>query len=115
MLGGVLVIVCPDNHIPLGPRGIDFNHDRYTGRSSTLRFFEEAFGSAGLNAHEQLTDREYQVFMHIVGGKSIAEIAEILHLSVHSVSTYRSRILEKMQMKNNVELVKYAYQHDLID
>lgn len=64
--------------------------------------------------HEILSDREYQVMVMIASGKALKEIAESLSLSVKTVSTYRSRILEKMGMKNNAELVRYAIQNNLL-
>jgi len=65
--------------------------------------------------HEKLSDREYQVLCLLAIGKRVIEIGEILHLSVKTVSTYRTRILEKMQMKSNAELTHYAIKHDLVD
>jgi two-component system, NarL family, invasion response regulator UvrY len=65
--------------------------------------------------HEILSDREYQVLRMIVAGKSLQEIADELALSVKTVSTYRSRILDKTGMKNNVELTHYAVKHRLVD
>lgn len=57
--------------------------------------------------HEELSDREYQVMMMIGNGATITEIAGELNLSAKTVSTYRSRILEKMRMKSNAELARY--------
>jgi len=65
--------------------------------------------------HEMLSDREYQVLCMIASGKTISEIADQLCLSVKTISTYRSRILEKMQLKNNSELTNYAIRNHLID
>ena len=65
--------------------------------------------------HETLSDREYQVMCMIAEGKRAKEISEELYLSVKTVSTYRSRILEKMRMKNNAELMHYAIKHGLVD
>ena len=65
--------------------------------------------------HETLSDREYQVLCMIASGKRAQEIAEELCLSVKTVSTYRSRILEKMKMKNNAELMRYAIKHGLVE
>ncbi len=65
--------------------------------------------------HETLSDREYQVMRMIVAGKTVTEIAEQLLLSVQTISTYRSRILQKMKMKNNVELANYAIRNRLVD
>lgn len=65
--------------------------------------------------HETLSDREYQVLCMIASGKTISEIAENLSLSVKTVSTYRCRILDKMQLKNNAELTNYAVKNHLTD
>jgi two-component system, NarL family, invasion response regulator UvrY len=60
--------------------------------------------------HERLSDREYQVF-HLLGmGKSVKQAAEELSLSVQTISTYRARILQKMGMSSNAELVEYVFQ-----
>jgi two-component system, NarL family, invasion response regulator UvrY len=65
--------------------------------------------------HELLSDREYQVLCMIASGKPPGEIAEELSLSVKTISTYRSRILEKMNLNNNAELTTYAIQKRLIN
>ena len=65
--------------------------------------------------HEALSDREYQVLCLLASGKTVTEIADELALSVKTVSTYRARILEKMDMKNNAELIHYAVQNKLVD
>jgi len=65
--------------------------------------------------HELLSDREYQVLCMIASGKPPGEIAETLSLSVKTISTYRSRILEKMNLNNNAELTTYAIQKRLIN
>ena len=65
--------------------------------------------------HETLSDREFQVLSLIASGKTVTEIAEELALSVKTISTYRTRILEKMQMKTNAELTHYAIQNRLVD
>ncbi len=64
--------------------------------------------------HHYLSDREFSVFKLLSSGKSITEIAESLFLSPTTVSTYRSRILAKMNFKNNAELTVYALEHKLI-
>ena len=63
--------------------------------------------------HERLSDREYQVLRMIGHGKTVSEIASELTLSVKTVSTYRARVLEKMGMRTNAELTRYAVQHGL--
>jgi two-component system, NarL family, invasion response regulator UvrY len=65
--------------------------------------------------HESLSDREFQVMRMIAGGQKISEIANEIHLGVSTVSTYRSRILEKTGLKNNAEIIQYAYKNNLID
>jgi len=64
--------------------------------------------------HETLSDREYQVMCMIASGKTVMEIAQELSLSEKTISTYRSRILEKMKMKNNAELTYYAIKNQLV-
>ena len=64
--------------------------------------------------HETLSNREFDVFKLLASGKSVSEIATQLSLSVTTVSTYRARILEKMQMKNNAELTRYGIENDLV-
>ena len=65
--------------------------------------------------HESLSDREFQVLCMIASGKTIAEIAENLFLSENTIRTYRSRILEKMNMKSNNEITSYTIKHGLIE
>jgi DNA-binding NarL/FixJ family response regulator len=65
--------------------------------------------------HETLSDREYQVMRMIASGKTLAEIASELHLSPHTVSTYRSRVFEKMQFNSDTELIRYTLENKLID
>jgi DNA-binding NarL/FixJ family response regulator len=64
--------------------------------------------------HESLSDREFDVFKLIASGKKISDIAQQLSLSITTVSTYRSRIMEKMSMNSNSELTRYALEHGLI-
>lgn len=71
--------------------------------------------NAGRPLHETLSDREFEVLRLIASGKTTSEIAETLHLSAPTVSTYRSRILEKMNMTTNAELIKYAMRNRLVD
>lgn len=64
--------------------------------------------------HESLSDREFDVFKLLAAGKSVSEIAAQLSLSVTTVSTYRARIMEKMNMKSNADLTRYALEKKLI-
>jgi len=64
--------------------------------------------------HERLSDRELQVMLMIASGKTVSQVARELCLSVKTVSTYRSHILDKMKLKNNAEITLYAVQNRLI-
>jgi two-component system, NarL family, invasion response regulator UvrY len=74
--------------------------------------FELEDGSSG-PPHESLSDREFQVMRMMALGKTATEIAEELSLSVKTISTYRARILEKMNLKNNSEIIRYAIDNHL--
>ena len=65
--------------------------------------------------HESLSDREFVVMQKIASGLSLTSIGEQLHVSVKTISTYRARIMEKMQMGSNAELTRYALKHNLIE
>lgn len=64
--------------------------------------------------HELLSDREYQTLVKIAGGKTVTEIAGELCLSIPTISTYRSRILEKMEMRSSAELITYSIRNNLV-
>ena len=66
-------------------------------------------------AHEKLSDREYQTLCLMASGKTLTQIGEELNQSVKTVSVYRSRLLEKMNLKNNAELTHYALKHGLVE
>ena len=92
----------------------------YDGRkyvSTTLaeRLAKELEAGADKLPHETLSDREYQVMRMIALGKTIKDISEEINLSPKTVSTYRSRIFEKMTIKTNEELIRYAIDNHLID
>ena len=65
--------------------------------------------------HKVLSDREFEVFRKIASGKTVSEIADEMSLSVKTISTYRSRILEKMTIKNNAEITRYAIQNKIVE
>lgn len=65
--------------------------------------------------HQRLSDREFDVFQRVTAGQSISEIAQALCVSVKTVSTYKTRILEKMQMPNDTALVRYAIRHKVFE
>ena len=65
--------------------------------------------------HESLSDREFAVFRMLAAGRTVGQIAEELSLSVKTVSTYRTRLLEKMGLASNAELMQYAFRHKLAE
>jgi two-component system invasion response regulator UvrY len=69
----------------------------------------------GTVAHDALSDREYQVLRMIGSGRTVSEIAEALALSVKTVSTYRTRVLEKLRMRTNAEMMRYVIENRLTD
>ena len=91
--------------------------DRYT-ISLAIVDLQLAQGLAGPAAdqpsHTQLSEREFQIFCKLASGQSVSEIAKELFLSVKTVSTYRSRILEKMNFKSNADITYYAVKNQLI-
>lgn len=64
--------------------------------------------------HELLSDREYEVFCHIARGKNVTQISEELFLSVKTISTYRTRILEKTGMSTNAQITRYCIENKLV-
>jgi DNA-binding NarL/FixJ family response regulator len=87
---------------------------RYVGRDAgdvVLRWAAKSVATP----HESLSDREYQVLRMIGSGRTVSDIARDLDLSVKTVSTYRARVLEKLGMRTNAELMRYAIQNGLLD
>lgn len=74
-----------------------------------------AMDAPGELPHRSLSDREFEVFRLLVAGTSITDIADGLHLSVKTVSTHKTRILQKMNMASTAELVRYAVENKLVD
>lgn len=71
------------------------------------------FSDSAEESHSLLSDREYQIMLLIAKGKTVSEISDELSLSASTVSTYRSRILDKMNMKNNAELMNYVIRQNM--
>jgi len=88
---------------------------RYISSSLAERLADSLYDDAERPLHETLSNREYQMLRMIGAGKTITEIAVELSLSVKTISTFRTRILRKMRMKNNAELVCYAIHNKLAD
>ncbi len=88
---------------------------RYIGRSLAEKLDGDENGDGVVEPHERLSGREYQVFQMIAGAKTMKEIAGKLKLAPTTVSSYRTRILEKMNMRTNGDLIRYAIEHGLTD
>ena len=89
--------------------------NKYITRSLAQEMASELGGKAGKELHEALSDREYQVMRLLAAGKSVSEIATQLSLSVKTVSTYRTRILEKLNLKTTAEIMHYALARGLVE
>lgn len=87
---------------------------KYFSSSLVERMFLDLDKVLDIPPHQLLSEREYQVMSMIVQGKTEKEIANQLSVSVKTVSTYRYRLLEKMKMKSNAELTRYAVLNNLI-
>ena len=70
--------------------------------------------AADRSLHSTLSDREYQVFTRLVGGESVSQIALALHLSAKTISTHKARLMEKLHVASNADLVHYALKHRLV-
>ena len=88
---------------------------RYVGVGLAEKLVNILDDPAGRPKHQLLSDRELEVMLMIASGISLTEIGERLHVSAKTVSTYRARLLDKMQMKSNAELTRYAIAHSLIE
>jgi two-component system, NarL family, invasion response regulator UvrY len=87
---------------------------RYVSPRTAELLADEVTGDSPGLPHEQLSERELQVFLRLAGGESVSAIAAALHLSIKTVSTYRSRLLEKLALSSNAELAAYAIRHGLL-
>jgi DNA-binding NarL/FixJ family response regulator len=87
---------------------------RYISETLAERLAANAGGDTTEAPHDRLSNREFEVMRGIASGESVGEIAARMHLSVKTVSTYRTRLLEKMGMETNSELTRYALQNGLV-
>jgi len=88
---------------------------KYITPSLAERLASEFEADSERPLHDILSDREYQVLCMIAAGKTLTHIAKELSLSIKTVSTYRTRIMEKMKMKTNAEVMHYVIKHQLLD
>jgi two-component system invasion response regulator UvrY len=87
---------------------------RYVTEALAERLAGDVGGATAETLHELLSNREFEVLRAIASGKTASEIAATMNLSVKTVSTYRARLLEKMQMSTNAELTRYAIEKNLV-
>lgn len=87
---------------------------KYISQSIAEKLANTFSSDTTANPHENLSDREFDVMKLLANGKSVSEIADMLSLSVTTVSTYRARVMAKLDMKSNSDLTKYALEHKLI-
>lgn len=90
------------------------NGRKYISESLTQQLLSGLDKDSDKPLHYSISNREFQVLFLIASGKTVSEIAIELSLSIPTISTYRARILEKMNMKNNAELINYAIRHGLV-
>lgn len=89
------------------------NGRKYVSQEFAGRF-AESFGATGEKPHESLSPREFEVFLRIARGSSVKEIAAQLSLSVKTISTYHTHIMDKLNVRNDAELGEYALRNGLI-
>ncbi len=87
---------------------------KYVSQSLSEKLLYMLDDDAGKEPHELLSEREYETFILIASGKTVTEIAGKLNLSKPTVSTYRARILDKMKLKNNAEIIAYGVGQKLV-
>ncbi|MCB1623125.1 MAG: response regulator transcription factor [Pseudomonadales bacterium] len=87
---------------------------RYVGPELADLLVAGVRGDPNAPQHSILSEREFQIFCRLAKGEAVSDIAKQLYLSVKTVSTYRSRILEKMSMKSNADMTSYAIRNDLV-
>jgi DNA-binding NarL/FixJ family response regulator len=88
---------------------------RYVSPALAEKIVLDLNDGANLPLHEGLSAREFEILVMLGSGKTVSQIAEELHLSVTTISTYRARILEKMNMSTTAELMRYAFRNHLVD
>lgn len=90
------------------------NGQRFFSPEIEIKYIQSAPKGKGIFLHELLSEREFYVFKEIAAGEAITDIAIKLSLSATTVSTYRSRILDKLSLRSNAEIARYAVEHQLV-
>ena len=110
---GYLNKECAPEEVVAAVQGVLNGHKYITAAVSEMLASEIGMPDGKL-PHEPLSNREYQIFMLFASAKTVAEIADALKLSSKTISTYRSRIMEKMHLQNNAQLMLYAVDNHLM-
>ena len=110
---GYLCKDCEADELPRAIRIVSQGR-RYVSERTAELLADEMSGERSVVLHEGLSDRELQVFLRLARGESVSDIARELNLSVKTISTYRSRLTEKLNVASNAELATYAMRHGLI-
>jgi len=105
---------CASEELPVALRKAA-SGGKYVSASLAEKLAVEVGGAPHVRPHESLSDREYRVMWMLASGKSISAIAEELFLSPNTISTYRIRILKKLKLETNADLVRYAIKHRLME
>jgi len=111
--GGYLSKDCEQSELVKAIRTVALGR-RYVSPKTAELLADELSGVRSAEPHEDLSEREFQVFLRLAQGESVSDIADNLHLSVKTVSTYRSRLIEKLDVTSNAELAAYAIRHGLV-
>lgn len=91
-----------------------FTGKKYISNKLAELIADDLASTDSIILHDKLSDREFEVLRLIGSGKSVGEIAEVLKLGVSTISTYRARIIEKLNLKNNSELIQYCIKENLL-
>jgi DNA-binding NarL/FixJ family response regulator len=91
------------------------NRGKYISPAMTEKLIAELNPIQKIPLHATLTDREFQVFTGICSGESMTDLARQMTLSIKTISTYRTRLMKKMNMSKNAEIIYYAFKNDLLD
>jgi len=110
---GYLTKDCPPEELVKAIRKVA-SGGQYVTLSQAEQLVARLRSGDGRPAHENLSDREYQVMCLLAAGKSVSQAAESLMLSIKSISTYRARILEKLKLRTTTEIVRYALLNNLV-
>ena len=100
---------------PFPSRGKVVTNGRYVSPALAEKLASDMGGDTDRPLHDNLSAREFQVMRLLAAGRTVKEIAADLALSVKTVSTYRTRILDKLSLRTNAKLIHYAIQHQLVE